>query len=164
MSDFQVVDGSLGGQDIDENSATQKNQLGRCVEAFDTASTEYGFGEFIYLKGVASTVVGSAVTWQYGDYVTALTVAASVGKVAFAMSACVAGEFGWYQVRGLAVSEVLASFADDTICYLTTTAGELDDAVVAGSDIRGTYGYSDIATPAAGQALISIQYPEVSNV
>ena len=108
MSDFQVVDGSLGGQAINENSATQKNQLGRCVVAQDMASTAYGFGEFIYLKGLASTAVGFAVTYQYGDYVTAHSTANAVGLVAIAMSACVAGEFGWYQIRGLAVVEVNA--------------------------------------------------------
>ncbi len=172
MSDYQVLDGSLGpNQDIADTWATEVNGTispqvipGLIVTAVDQASTDYGVGEFVYLKGVASTVVGSAVTFQYGDYQTTLTVAAAVGLVAFAMSANVANQYGWYQIRGLAVSEVLGSFADDTICYLTSTPGELDDAVVAASEIRGTFGYSDIATPAAGQALISIQYPEVANV
>ena len=164
MSDFQVADGSLGGQPIDETSTTLKNQLGRCVVAQDMASTDYGFGEFVYLKGLAATVVGTSVTYQYGDYVTTLAVANGVGLVAFAMSACVAGEYGWYQIKGLAVAEVLASFADDTMAYLTATPGELDDAIVVGDAVHTSYGYSDIDTPATGQALISIQYPFVSNI
>ena len=175
MSDFRVIDGSLGHNQpinetwstVDDDGSTISPQVrpGTIVTARDMdASTDYGVGEFIYLKGVASTAVGDAVTYQYGDYQTARTVAASVGMIGIAMSANLANQWGWYQIRGLAVVEVSASFAADKICYLTATAGELDDAVVAASEIRGTYSYTAIATPAAGQALVSIQYPEVANV
>src|SRR2546430_988888 len=41
--------------------ATQDIHLGRIVRAIDPT---YGEGEFIYLLGVASTVVGSVVTWD----------------------------------------------------------------------------------------------------
>ena len=174
MSDFKVIDGSLGhNQPIDETWATVEAdgstispqvRPGLIVTAIDQATTDYGVGEFVYLKGVASTAVGDAVVYQYGDYQTTRTVAASVGLVGIAMSANLANQWGWYQIRGIAAVEVSAGFAADTICYLTANAGELDDTVVVGSEIRGTFGYTAIATPIAGQALISIQYPEVANV
>jgi hypothetical protein len=163
MSDYQVADGSLGGQPIDENSTTLQNNLGRCVSARDMATTDYGFGEFVYLKGLDATIVGTAVTFNYGDHATALAVANAVGLVGIAMAATVTGEYGWYQIKGRAVCEVLTGFAADKVPYLTATAGELDDAVVAGDLISGSISQSAIATPAAGQAEISICYPYVTN-
>lgn len=92
---------ALIGQAIDENSTTQKVRLGTIVNVKDPT---YGSGQMIYLKGVASTVVGSVVTYDV-NWQTAL---AAVGTnlprpVAIAMSACVANEFGWYQISGRAV-------------------------------------------------------------
>ena len=159
MSDFKVVDASIGGQGIAVNSTTLDDQLGREIVALDMATTEYGFGTFIYLKGVASTVVGSVVTFERANYVTTLTVANAIGSIGVAMSACVAGEYGWYQISGRAVCEVLTSFAADKVAYLTSTAGELDDAVVVGDEVYSTFSFTAIATPAAGQAEISIDRP-----
>jgi hypothetical protein len=163
MSDFRIVDGHLGGQEIDETSATLEDQLGREITALDQASTEYGFGTFIYLKGVAATAVGSVVTFDRGDYVTTLAVANGVGSIGVAMSACLAGEYGWYQICGRSVMKVLASFAADLIPYLTATAGSVDDAVVVGDEIYTGFSFTAIATPAAGQAEVSIDRPFVTN-
>ena len=43
------------------------------------------------------------------------------------------------------------------------TAGELDDAVVVGDEIYTSFSFTAIATPAAGQAEITISYPFVTN-
>ncbi len=93
-----------GAQPIATNSATQKHTLGKIVRGTDPT---YGEGEFIYLLGVASTVVGSMVKYNATTYQTALTTVTN-GKnkgapIAVAMSACVAGEYGWYQIGGNAV-------------------------------------------------------------
>jgi hypothetical protein len=68
----------------------------------------YGGGEFIYLKGVASTVVGSLVTYDGASsgtptYQTVLcpSTANLAQPVAVAMSANVANQFGWYQIMRL---------------------------------------------------------------
>src|SRR5574342_501495 len=55
--------------------------------------------EFIYLKGVASTVAGSPVTYNT-SFQSALTVTGARGPVAFAMAATVANTWGWYQICG----------------------------------------------------------------
>lgn len=78
--------------------------LGVIVRAIDPT---FGEGEFICLAGVASTVVGSLVTWDGTTYAT--TLAATTGNqgrpVGFAMSANVAATtFGWYQIAGTAVA------------------------------------------------------------
>ena len=56
---FTVIGGDLVGQRIDAISTTKNHPLGTIVRAVDPT---YGEAEFIYLKGVASTVVGSGVT------------------------------------------------------------------------------------------------------
>jgi hypothetical protein len=61
---------------------------------------------YIYLKGVASTVVGMVVTVETdGTYVTALitrALAAVPRRLAIAMAAITASKWGWYQIVGTA--------------------------------------------------------------
>jgi hypothetical protein len=159
MSKFVPVTDRVIPQAISDTSTTQLVPLGTRVKAIDKASTAYGEGEFIYLLGVASTGVGDAVTFSGDDYSTALLAANAIGPVAFAMSANVASQYGWYQVYGKAVGKVLASFADNANCYATATAGSMDDAVVAGDLVKNCKGASAIDTPDTGLAELEIQYP-----
>jgi len=163
MSTYQQIS-MIGGQAIDANSTEQSHSLGLCVKAVDVASTDYGVGEFIYAKGLAATVVGSVVRYSEDDYVTKLAVANDAGSIAVAMSACVASEFGWYQIKGKGVALVKTGFADNAACYLTSTAGSVDDAVVAGDRVHRMIGGSAIGTPAAGQAEVEINYPSTDNI
>ena len=165
MSSFQRIDGHIGGQGVEVNSATIADTLGNCIKAVDTAATNYGVGEFVYAKGVASTVVGSAVILNMDDWSTTLTVGSSFGAVGIAMSACVAGEFGWYQTSGKAVGKVAAGFANGlTAIFVTATAGQIDDAGAAGDRIKGIKSASAIGTPAAGLAELEIRYPYSDDV
>lgn len=66
----------------------------------------YGEGEFILLKGVASTAVGSVVTYNTSSFTTALApVGTSLPQpIAVAMSANTSSSnWGWYQISGLAI-------------------------------------------------------------
>lgn len=97
-----------GAQATDVTSTTQQHPLGYIVKGWDPT---YGGGEFIYLLGVASTVVGSVVTFDATTYQTTL---AAVGsglprRLAFAMSANVAAQYGWYQISGMCVAAKSAS-------------------------------------------------------
>lgn len=163
MSDFKIVESVVYNQAIDETSTTENVPLGTIVRAKDSATTNYGVGEFIYLQGVASTAVGSAVVYNADDFSTTLASANAVGPVAFAMSANVANQYGWYQIGGKAVGKVLASFADNADCYVTATAGSIDDADVAGDYIRRCKGASAIDTPSTGLAELEIARPEVAD-
>jgi hypothetical protein len=147
-------------QAIAEVRAAAQLPLGTEVEAVDPV---YGAGTFIYLKGVASTVVGSVVTYNQQDGTTALSVADAIGPVAVAMGATVADRFGWYQIVGVAVAKVLTGFVDNANVYLTATAGSVDDAVVAGDRVKLAKGASAIGTPAAGLALLEINRPFVDD-
>jgi len=76
--------------------------LGQTIRAFDPT---YGEGEFVLLLGVASTAIGSLVTYNASTYQTALcpSTANLAQPVAVAMSATTATTFGWYQISGSAV-------------------------------------------------------------
>ena len=92
----------VGAQAIADTSTTQNHNLGTIVRASDPT---YGQAEFIYLKGVASTAVGSVVTYDTSTYLTTLSaVGGGIARpVAVAMSANVASSYGWYQISGIAV-------------------------------------------------------------
>lgn len=152
-----------GSQAIDATSTTQNGQLGQQVVARDMASTNYGFGEFIYLKGLDATAVGSVVTFDRETFATALAVADATGPIAVAMSACLTGQYGWYQIVGTAACKVAALFAADLVPYLTATPGTIDDAVVAGDEIYAAKSLTATGTPSTGLALVGINYPFVTN-
>jgi len=159
MSDYQIVNPIVGMQNIADTSTTQKHTLGTIVQAKDVASTAYGAGEFIYLQGVASTVVGSFVTYNADDNTTALLAADAIGPVGTAMSINVASQYGWYQISGKAVGKALASYADNGLVYATATAGSIDDAVVSGDRVKLAIGASAVDTPSSGLAEFEIQRP-----
>ncbi len=121
-------------QAIATNSTTQKHKLGQIVQAYDAT---YGQAEFIYLKGVASTVVGSIVeydtTWATGLNTTALNLPR---PLAVAMSACVASEFGWYQISGQAIAVKDSSVSFAAAAGFAASAGKAI-AVASGLIING---------------------------
>jgi hypothetical protein len=135
-------------------------KLGQIVQATDPV---YGDGEFIYLAGLAATAVGTWVTYNTDDYTTTLLVANAIGPVAVAMSANLAGFYGWYQIHGKAVGLVLAAFADNANVYGTATPGSVDDAVVAGDRVQNCKGASAIGTPSGSFAEMEIQRPFVND-
>ena len=159
MSDYQIVNPIVGTQNIADTSTTQNQPLGTIVQANDTASTAYGAGMFIYLAGVASTLLGSFVTFNQDDNTTALLAANAIGPVGVSMSINVASQYGWYQIYGKGVGKCLSGYADNGLVYATATAGSIDDAVVAGDRVKLALGASAIGTPSTGLAEFEIQYP-----
>jgi hypothetical protein len=158
-TDFKPIEPVLGIQGIQETSTTANHALGTIISAKDFGTNQNGPGEFIYLKGVASTAVGSWVTYNLDDGTTDLLAANAIGPVAVAMSANVANQYGWYQVSGKAVAKALAGFVDNANVYATATAGSVDDAVVAGDRVKNAKGASAVDGPATGLAEFEIQYP-----
>ena len=111
--------------------------LGMVARAFDPT---YGEGEFILLVGVASTVVGSLVSYNATTYQTALSAntANLAGPVAVAMSACTAGLFGWYQIGGLAVIKKTAvAVSPQVAVYQSATTGRIMATAASGKQILG---------------------------
>lgn len=153
---YAITDTVVGSQPIADTSTTANHPLGTIVRAKDPT---YGAGEFVYLKGVASTVVGSWVTYNQDDNTTVLLAGNAIGPVAVAMSANVASQYGWYQISGKAVGKALAAYADNGLVFATATAGSIDDAVVAGDRVKLAVGASAVDTPSAGLAEFEIQRP-----
>jgi hypothetical protein len=145
----------LGLQPIATTDTVQNHPLGTIVRAVDPT---YGVGEFIYLLGVASTVVGSVVTYNTDDFSTTLLVADAIGPCAVAMSANVANQWGWYQLSGKAVVKC-GTVADNGNVYATATAGQVDDAIVAGDRVKNAKFASANGTPSAGLAECEIARP-----
>lgn len=109
--------------------------LGMIVEAVDPT---YGTGEFICLKGVSSTVVGSLVFYD-DSFQTALatTTLDHPRPIAVAMSANTASTtFGWYQISGLAVVVKANTVSFAKAAGLAAGSG-LAVAVATGSIING---------------------------
>lgn len=126
-----------------------------------------GEGEFIFLPGVASTVAGDIVDYDLTPGAEATvrhtnaTASNKGSPVAFATAATVASTYGWYQIFGVTIANVLAAFADNGVIFGTATAGSVDDAADAGDQILNARGVSAIDTPSTGKAYVQIAYPFV---
>ena len=147
-----------GFQPIAVTDTTQNHPLGTIVTAVDPT---YGAGEFVYLKGVASTAVGSAVIFDQYAGTTTLATAGSRGAVGVALSANVASQYGWYQISGSAVVKT-GTVVANAPAYVTATAGTLDDAVVAGDKIDGFVFKTANGTPSAGLTTAQIERPSLN--
>lgn len=155
---FASVENRAGLQPIADTSTTQQHPLGTTIRAVDST---YGEGEFVYLKGAASTVVGDVVIFDTYAGTSTRAVAGSRGPAAVAMSANVANQFGWYQVSGSAVVKAGTVLANGNV-YLTATAGTVDDAVVSGDKIDGARFKTADGTPSAGFAVVQLARPSAN--
>jgi hypothetical protein len=135
--------------------------LGTRVKARDMGSTAYGDGEFIYATGVASTVRGSVVIIT-GLYLTTLVVARSKGTVGVALGACVASNYGWYQIAGTGVADSTASIsaAGVQMYSVNATPGRIDEAAIAGDAISGM---TSASTDDTNTVLVTMNYPSMSD-
>ena len=99
-------------------------------------SNNYGEGEFMFVKGVASCIRGSWLTINADDYSTALLAANAIGPVGIAMAAITASYYGWAQISGKALGACLTGLASNNRVWITGTAGKVDDASVAGDGVN----------------------------
>lgn len=152
---FKPVSKIAGIQPLDQTSDVQNHPLGTRIRAVDST---YGEIEAIYLKGVASTAKGDAVTFETKTGATTRSAASARGAVGVALSACVANEYGWYAISG-AVPVTAGTVAASGTAYFTSTAGSLDDAVVSGDKIDGAV-FQAVAS--GGFATIQLSNPSAN--
>lgn len=132
---FQAYE-PAGVGDLTVVGTTQLWPLGMRCKARDLGTTDYGYGEFIYLAGVTSCVRGSVVTIS-SAYVAVLAAARAMSGVAVALGICdAATKFGWFQVLGKGVA-ACDTVADAAPVYIDGTSGRIDDAAVAGDPVLG---------------------------
>lgn len=158
---YSITTPIIGPQPIAEFSDVARHPLGTVVEAFDP---NLGAGQFVYAKGVANTAVGSWVTITAKDGSTALLAANAIGRVGIAMAATVANNYGWYQITGKGVGKALAGYLDNARVYATSTAGSIDDTVVAGDRIKNVMGASAVGTPSTGLAYFDMYAPFADDI
>lgn len=117
-----------------------------------TRAQDAAGNEYIYLKGVASVVAGSWVTFDEAG-ATTLLAANAKGPVAFAMAAVVANKYGWFCRVSMTNSALLAAnCADNALIGRETTDGYAGDGRAAGDEIyncisRGSTAGSAALTP-----------------
>ena len=159
-----ITDAVAGTQGIATVSTTQNHPFGTIVRAKDVGSTAYGEGEFVYVKGVTSGAVKKWAGYNRKSGATTLAVADGVYPIGVMVSTLDATtDFGWLQISGRCVAKCLTSFADNGICYLTSTAGSVDDASVIGDVVhlaRGANGDTVTVGDLAGEFEIHRPYSE----
>lgn len=137
-----------------EVHAEQKFRIGTRVK-------DRSGNEFIYLKGVTSTIADDAVTYAEAG-VTTLLAANAIGPVAFAGAAIDAvTKFGWYCVWGNCLANVVANSADNATIGRETTDGKVGDGRAAGDEILNAIARG--ATTTAAKAYVQINYPYVND-
>ncbi len=152
---YRTVSTNVAHQPIATTSDTQKHALGMEIDASDPT---YGTGRFVYLLGVASTVVGSIVTYNATTWQTTLApnTANLNSPVAIAMSANVAAYYGWYQVIGLAVIKKTAvAVSPQVAVYLSGTAGRVKSTAASGKQIVNAKS-ANLATVASGTSTVTV--------
>lgn len=157
---YVISNAEVGLPPIDSSEVLRSDLLGREFDAYDV---DRGYGRFVYLKGVASTAIGSWVLINPDDWTTKLLDENDIGSVAVAMSANdAATDGGYYQVIGKASGLALADFADNGRVYATSTDGSVDDAVVDGDLVHNALGASTIVS--AGLADFEINRPYCDDI
>lgn len=134
---WRIVTPEAMYQRIEDTDTTQNLALGTIALAEDTT---YGAGEFIYLLGVASTVIGSLVSYNALTGATTLiaNTANQGGPVAVAMSANVALGYGWYMITGAAVMKKTAVAVSPGVkIFISATAGRIMPTAASGKSILG---------------------------
>lgn len=152
---WKVSTPQAGLQDIATTDTVQNCPLGTIIRA---QHETYGEGEFIYLKGVASTVVGSIVNYKGTTFQTALGYAGEnvPSPLAIAMSANVASQYGWYQIAGIAIAakSCTVSFASAAKVAVGSSSG-LGVASLSGQEVMGAF-VSAVASATAGRTTVAL--------
>lgn len=170
MSNFVPVENRLGIQPIGQANGANPSQfqvgqsqefgqahpLGSIIRAYDAS---LGEGEFIYLEGVASTVLGSLVVYNNSAGTTTLApnTAHLAEPVAVAMSACTAANFGWYQIGGIAtLKKTAVKVSPNVPIFLSGTAGRIFPTATSGKQILNAITVN-AATVASATSTVLVQ-------
>ena len=151
---YKITTPLVGAQPIAVTDTTQNHSIGTIVTAEDAT---YGGAEFIYLKGIASTAVGSVVTYNSLTGVTTLA-AAGTNKpqpVAIAMSANVADQWGWYQISGIAVVAKAATVSLAAGVAVGVQSTGVINATASGKEVEGAL-VAAVASATSGRTTVKV--------
>lgn len=152
---YAIENDLLGQQKIGTVDTVQNFQLGTIVAAVDPV---YGGGEFVYLLASGTVALGNVV--QYDQYnATAVVWAGTVGSgraLAVAMAAHTTGTYGWFQISGAAVVSTTGTITTGAPVYYGGTAGVLQSATRAGTQVLSAQSVTANGVPAANQAVVQM--------
>jgi hypothetical protein len=123
-----------------------------------------GPANLIYLPGIANVAAGDVVAYDLYPGSATVTRIVSPGNanngrsVAVALAPVGTGQYGWFQLSGVAIVNAIAGVVAG-VAFLSATAGSLGSAVIAGSQILGARMSSPVGTPAAGKAYMTLYNP-----
>lgn len=164
-SDWISVNGQLGYPKPGTVDSSAMVPLGTVASFRDIGTTQLGLGEFIYLKGVASTVLGSVVSYQVSTGAAAVgTTALWAGTtslplpLALATAAIGVDEYGWYQFGGSGICAVSGTVAAGDDLYWQA-AGVLSATAIAGKMVQGMQAASADDVPATDKAIVTLDRP-----
>lgn len=129
----------------DTGSTQGPYRLGEIIRAIDNVavgSGGRGGGEFIYLKSNATEVEGSLVFYNQALGTTTLTTTSGKNlgyPIAVSMVAKAAGQYGWYQIAGIAkLAKDTNDFGLAAKVYTSTaTAGYATASATSGNQVLG---------------------------
>jgi hypothetical protein len=149
-----AVHSPAGAQPIANTETAAKHKLGTIAVGTDPT---YGQAEFIYALGVASTAIGSVVTYDPITYQTTLSaVGGNIPRpIAIAMSANVAAQYGWYQVSGVAVCKKQCTVSLAAGAAVAVLSTGLIAGTGSGKEIQGAV-VAAVASATAGRTTVSV--------
>lgn len=118
-----------------------------------------GGGEFIFLRGVASTSVGSLVTYDPVNKTT--TLAPNTANLAQPLAVAMAANtsttgWAWYQIAGAAVIKKTAVKVNPNVAiFLSATAGRVMPTVASGKEVLNARSVN-AATVASATSTINV--------
>lgn len=125
-----------------------------------------GSCELIYLPGVANLVAGDVVVYDLTPGAQAITrivkdtFANSGRAVAVAITPVLAGQFGWFQISGVAIVNTVAGTVAG-VAMNTATTGQLGNTADAGDQILNARILTAVGTPAATKSYVQLNRPFV---
>lgn len=134
-----------------------RNPIGAMCRYVDATQ---GLQEYVYLKGVASCLLGDSVSFNSNAYTAVRLVATAVGRVAIAPAAILAANWGWFLVFGFYPTANSDTVAGAGGLFIDGTAGRVDDASSAGNFVNGMV---STAADTANVLPVHLNYPYVTN-
>ena len=131
---YAFLDSVIGSQSASNFFAPDTVQRQVLGTKLTGADGYWGGGEFIYLKATATLVMGGLSVWDVSYNATAVPNTGNTGRsVAAALFPMTTGQFGWFQIGGMAAVNATASVAAG-VTFGITAAGQVG-ANAAGKQI-----------------------------
>lgn len=150
-----ATSGNRLGVNLLLSGTTLQCPLGTVVQGHDTVSGTAG--EFIYVQANTNMTEGQAAVISLlnkCDLASSAAHANSGQPVGFVPNVVVAnGDFFWLKISGTIKAKAAAVAANAKV-MLSATAGTVDDAAIAGSQVLGALFSTADGTPAAGFAYL----------